>query len=146
MWPSSYVLQRIPSAKYLASCSFGWSVLSLLIPACRNFAHLMILRFLMGITHVFSFVPCRIWDYALISLFSRLSGRHHSSIHLSSYRRFLQKSRATTSQCRRICCDQFCYQWFSVLGCRANPSIGTSGEMAVSVSYYWFVLVAKSKF
>ncbi|KAF3396975.1 hypothetical protein DPV78_007846 [Talaromyces pinophilus] len=48
MWPSSYVLQRIPSAKYLASCSFGWSVLSLLIPACRNFAHLMILRFLMG--------------------------------------------------------------------------------------------------
>ncbi|OKL63547.1 hypothetical protein UA08_02032 [Talaromyces atroroseus] len=48
MLPSSYVLQRVPSAKYLAGCSFGWSVLSLLIPACRDFADLMTLRFLMG--------------------------------------------------------------------------------------------------
>ncbi|QKX64479.1 uncharacterized protein TRUGW13939_11653 [Talaromyces rugulosus] len=48
MWPSSYVLQRVPSAKYLACCSIGWSILSLLIPACRQFSDLMVLRFLMG--------------------------------------------------------------------------------------------------
>lgn len=136
MWPSSYVLQRIPSAKYLASCSFGWSILSLLIPACRNFAHLMILRFLMGVAHVFSFASCRIWDYILTDFISRLSGRHYSPIHLSGYRRFLQKSRTTTSQCRRVCCHQFRYQRFSVLGCRANPGVGASGEMAVFVSYH----------
>ncbi|KAL1962752.1 hypothetical protein VTN77DRAFT_9206 [Rasamsonia byssochlamydoides] len=48
MWPSSYLLQRIPSAKYLSSCSICWSVMALLIPACRNWGNLMVVRFLMG--------------------------------------------------------------------------------------------------
>ncbi|KAL5364845.1 fungal-specific transcription factor domain-containing protein [Aspergillus floccosus] len=48
MWPSSYLVQRLPSAKYLASCAFGWSVMALLIAACRNWSGLMALRFFMG--------------------------------------------------------------------------------------------------
>ncbi|KAL4891115.1 fungal-specific transcription factor domain-containing protein [Aspergillus ambiguus] len=48
MWPSSYLIQRLPSAKYLASCAFGWAVMALLIPACRNWSGLMALRFFMG--------------------------------------------------------------------------------------------------
>ncbi|KAH8749465.1 major facilitator superfamily domain-containing protein [Hyaloscypha finlandica] len=45
---SSYLIQRLPSAKYLCGCSVGWSAMSLLLPACSNFAGLATLRFLMG--------------------------------------------------------------------------------------------------
>ncbi|RDL33049.1 Uncharacterized protein BP5553_08488 [Venustampulla echinocandica] len=45
---SSYLIQRLPSAKYLCACSIGWSAMSLLMPACSNFAGLAALRFLMG--------------------------------------------------------------------------------------------------
>jgi ACS family allantoate permease-like MFS transporter len=30
---SSYLIQRLPSAKYLCGCSIGWSAMSLLLPA-----------------------------------------------------------------------------------------------------------------
>ncbi|KAN0099339.1 allantoate permease [Hyaloscypha variabilis] len=45
---SSYLIQRLPSAKYLCGCSIGWSAMSLLLPACSNFAGLATLRFFMG--------------------------------------------------------------------------------------------------
>ena len=45
---SSYLIQRLPSAKYLSACSMGWSAMALLMPACTNFAGLATLRFLMG--------------------------------------------------------------------------------------------------
>ncbi|PWY77329.1 allantoate permease [Aspergillus sclerotioniger CBS 115572] len=48
MSPSSYLVQRLPSAKYLSSCSLGWSCMALLIPACKNWGGLMALRFCMG--------------------------------------------------------------------------------------------------
>ncbi|PWY86784.1 allantoate permease, partial [Aspergillus heteromorphus CBS 117.55] len=48
MLPSSYLVQRLPSAKYLSSCSLGWSCMALLIPACKNWSGLMALRFFMG--------------------------------------------------------------------------------------------------
>ncbi|GLB06456.1 hypothetical protein AtubIFM57258_001764 [Aspergillus tubingensis] len=48
MCPSSFLVQRLPSAKYLSSCSLGWSCLALLIPASRNWNGLMALRFFMG--------------------------------------------------------------------------------------------------
>ncbi|KKA16759.1 Uncharacterized protein T310_9579 [Rasamsonia emersonii CBS 393.64] len=56
MWPSSYLVQRLPSAKYLCSCSIGWSAMALLIPACRNWGGLMALRFFMDNIHRRS--PC----------------------------------------------------------------------------------------
>ncbi|RDK40323.1 MFS general substrate transporter [Aspergillus phoenicis ATCC 13157] len=48
MWPSSFLVQRLPSAKYLSSCSLGWSCMALLIPACKNWSGLMAIRFFMG--------------------------------------------------------------------------------------------------
>ncbi|CAK7221359.1 hypothetical protein SEUCBS140593_004544 [Sporothrix eucalyptigena] len=48
MFPSSWLLHRLPSAKYLCSCSIGWSACCLILPACHNFAGLATLRFLMG--------------------------------------------------------------------------------------------------
>lgn len=45
---SSYLIQRLPSAKYLSACSMGWSAMALLMPACTNFGGLATLRFLMG--------------------------------------------------------------------------------------------------
>ncbi|RDW61824.1 uncharacterized protein DSM5745_10496 [Aspergillus mulundensis] len=48
MWPSTYLVHRLPSAKYLSACSLGWSVLALLIPVSRNWSGLMALRFFMG--------------------------------------------------------------------------------------------------
>ncbi|OJD27387.1 hypothetical protein ACJ73_01216 [Blastomyces percursus] len=35
MWPSSYLVQRFPSAKYLCVCSMGWSM-ALLIPISKS--------------------------------------------------------------------------------------------------------------
>jgi MFS family permease len=48
MFPSSWLIHKFPSAKYLCSCSIGWSIMALLMPACSNFGGLMALRFLMG--------------------------------------------------------------------------------------------------
>ncbi|OAL43044.1 MFS transporter [Pyrenochaeta sp. DS3sAY3a] len=48
MFPSSYLIHRFPAAKYLCSCSIGWSLMALLMPACHNYGGLLTLRFLMG--------------------------------------------------------------------------------------------------
>ncbi|KAL2871195.1 major facilitator superfamily domain-containing protein [Aspergillus lucknowensis] len=48
MWPSTYLVHRLPSAKYLCACSTGWSVMALLMPVSRNWSGLMALRFFMG--------------------------------------------------------------------------------------------------
>lgn len=48
MFPSSWLIHRFPSAKYLSACSVGWSACSLLLAACSSFAGLAALRFLMG--------------------------------------------------------------------------------------------------
>ncbi|SGZ52908.1 CIC11C00000003474 [Sungouiella intermedia] len=49
VWPVSFLLQRFPLGKALATASFCWSVLTLLLAACNNYASLVSLRFLMGI-------------------------------------------------------------------------------------------------
>ncbi|KAL4873109.1 hypothetical protein BDV12DRAFT_192607 [Aspergillus spectabilis] len=48
MWPSTYLVHRLPSAKYLCGCSAGWSIMALLMPVSRNWSGLMALRFFMG--------------------------------------------------------------------------------------------------
>lgn len=48
IWPSMYLVHKLPSAKYLACCSVIWSAIALITPATRNWGGLMALRFLMG--------------------------------------------------------------------------------------------------
>jgi MFS transporter, ACS family, allantoate permease len=48
IWPSTYLIHRLPAGKYLSACSFCWSIMTLCIAACHNWAGLMVLRFLMG--------------------------------------------------------------------------------------------------
>lgn len=48
MFPSSYLIHRLPSAKYLCCCSLGWSTMALLMPACKSWSALMAVRFFMG--------------------------------------------------------------------------------------------------
>ncbi|KAF5004130.1 hypothetical protein FDECE_9344 [Fusarium decemcellulare] len=48
MFPSTWLIHRLPSAKYLSGCSMGWSACAMLMVACHNFAGLAALRFLMG--------------------------------------------------------------------------------------------------
>ncbi|EZF38679.1 hypothetical protein H103_07182 [Trichophyton rubrum CBS 288.86] len=48
MWPSSYLVHRFPSAKYLCVCSIGWSAVTLLLPTCTGGQSLLALRFIMG--------------------------------------------------------------------------------------------------
>ncbi|CAH0022158.1 unnamed protein product [Clonostachys rhizophaga] len=49
IWPSTYLIDRLPAGKYLSACSMCWSLMTLCIAACHNWAGLMVLRFLMGI-------------------------------------------------------------------------------------------------
>lgn len=48
IWPSTYLIHRLPAGKYLSGCSMCWSIMTLCIAACHNWAGLMVLRFLMG--------------------------------------------------------------------------------------------------
>uniref|UniRef100_A0A8H7NQC4 Major facilitator superfamily (MFS) profile domain-containing protein n=1 Tax=Bionectria ochroleuca TaxID=29856 RepID=A0A8H7NQC4_BIOOC len=48
MFPSSWLIHRLPSAKYLSACSVGWSGCALIMASCHNFAGLAALRFIMG--------------------------------------------------------------------------------------------------
>ncbi|PYH94392.1 MFS general substrate transporter [Aspergillus ellipticus CBS 707.79] len=67
MCPSSYLVQRFPSAKYLSSCSFGWSRMALLIPACKSWSGLMTIRFLMAVRHIPESAPLAIGNTCSIS-------------------------------------------------------------------------------
>ncbi|KAK7407835.1 hypothetical protein QQX98_010006 [Neonectria punicea] len=49
IWPSTYLIHRHPAGKYLSACSMCWSIMTLCIAACHNWAGLMVLRFLMGV-------------------------------------------------------------------------------------------------
>ncbi|KIW16106.1 hypothetical protein PV08_06157 [Exophiala spinifera] len=48
MFPSSALLHKLPSAKYLCTCSMGWSAMALVMPACKSWSSMMAVRFLMG--------------------------------------------------------------------------------------------------
>ncbi|BFZ63539.1 hypothetical protein YB2330_004664 [Saitoella coloradoensis] len=48
MFPSSYLLHRLPSAKYLCGCSMFWSAMTFMLAACKSWSALMAVRFLMG--------------------------------------------------------------------------------------------------
>ncbi|KAJ5232562.1 hypothetical protein N7468_005518 [Penicillium chermesinum] len=49
IWPSTYLVHRLPAGKYIGACSFCWSIMTLCIAACHNWAGLMVLRFMMGV-------------------------------------------------------------------------------------------------
>jgi ACS family allantoate permease-like MFS transporter len=48
MFPSSALMHKFPSAKYLCFCSCGWSAMALIFPSCTSWAGMMVVRFLMG--------------------------------------------------------------------------------------------------
>lgn len=48
LWPASYLIQRLPTAKFFCSCSMCWSVLTFMFAVCHSWAGIMVLRFLMG--------------------------------------------------------------------------------------------------
>ncbi|KAK5113568.1 hypothetical protein LTR85_010796 [Meristemomyces frigidus] len=48
LYPASYLVQRLPTAKFFCACSICWSVLTLMYAACHSWAAVMVLRFLMG--------------------------------------------------------------------------------------------------
>ncbi|KAI9728023.1 MAG: hypothetical protein M1834_007837 [Cirrosporium novae-zelandiae] len=48
MFISSYLVHRLPTAKYLCFCSICWSILTLFYAACKSWGGFMVLRFLMG--------------------------------------------------------------------------------------------------
>ncbi|KAI0018301.1 major facilitator superfamily domain-containing protein [Xylariomycetidae sp. FL0641] len=55
--PASYLVNRIPPAKVLASASVLWSVLTILYAACRSWSGFMALRFWMGFLEA-AITPC----------------------------------------------------------------------------------------
>ena len=54
-YPSSFLIQRLPNAKLLATCCLIWAILMLCTAATKNFAGLAVTRFLMGTVEAFIF-------------------------------------------------------------------------------------------
>ncbi|KAJ9645412.1 hypothetical protein H2204_000991 [Knufia peltigerae] len=48
-WPSSYLIVRFPTGKYVSLMVFLWGVILMCHGACKNFAGLMALRFFLGV-------------------------------------------------------------------------------------------------
>ncbi|KAL1311856.1 hypothetical protein AAFC00_001930 [Neodothiora populina] len=48
MFPNTYLISGLPSAKFMCICSIVWSGMALLLAACTNWSELMAVRFLMG--------------------------------------------------------------------------------------------------
>jgi hypothetical protein len=146
MWPSSYLLQRVPSAKYLSGCSICWSVVALLIPACRDWGDLMVLRFLMGesaeigwrkqIIYESCISGCRLSILLIDQKLVRLPGRNYNSIDFPRHCGFLQKIRTTSSKRACFCCRELHHQRVSILGCGSYPFICSSCNLAVPVLDY----------
>ncbi|KAI1206578.1 MFS general substrate transporter [Annulohypoxylon truncatum] len=47
-WPAGYLLQRLPVGKFLGGTTIVWGMLTIVTPACKNFAGLAVNRFLLG--------------------------------------------------------------------------------------------------
>ncbi|KAI1465077.1 MFS general substrate transporter [Daldinia caldariorum] len=47
-WPAGYLLQRLPAGKFIGSSILVWGMLTIVTPACKNFAGLAVNRFLLG--------------------------------------------------------------------------------------------------
>ncbi|OTA76648.1 hypothetical protein M434DRAFT_383362 [Hypoxylon sp. CO27-5] len=47
-WPAGYLLQRLPVGKFIGSSALVWGMLTIVTPACKNFAGLAVNRFLLG--------------------------------------------------------------------------------------------------
>ena len=80
IWPSTYLIHRLPAGKYIASCSMCWSIMTLCIAACHNWAGLMVLRFLMGVFEAIIFPGATL----LISVFWKKSEQpiRNGSMHI----------------------------------------------------------------
>lgn len=48
-YPASYCLQRYPAGKVIASACLGWSVIMLAHIGCKNYAGILVCRFLLGV-------------------------------------------------------------------------------------------------
>ncbi|KAF2195248.1 MFS general substrate transporter [Zopfia rhizophila CBS 207.26] len=48
-YPSGYLLQRLPIAKFLGAATLGWGIILMTTPACTNFAGIATNRFLLGL-------------------------------------------------------------------------------------------------
>ncbi|KAE9364998.1 allantoate permease [Stipitochalara longipes BDJ] len=49
-YPAGYLLQRLPTGKFIGSSAIVWGILMLVTPACRNFAGIAVVRFLLGMS------------------------------------------------------------------------------------------------
>ncbi|XDG00440.1 hypothetical protein ABKA04_000055 [Annulohypoxylon sp. FPYF3050] len=47
-WPAGYLLQRLPVGKFIGGTTIVWGMLTIVTPACKNFAGLAVNRFLLG--------------------------------------------------------------------------------------------------
>ncbi|KAI1134883.1 MFS general substrate transporter [Hypoxylon sp. FL0543] len=47
-WPAGYLLQRLPVAKFIGGSALVWGMLTIVTPACKNFAGIAVNRFLLG--------------------------------------------------------------------------------------------------
>ncbi|KAI1393189.1 MFS general substrate transporter [Hypoxylon trugodes] len=47
-WPAGYLLQRLPVGKFIGGSALVWGMLTIVTPACKNFAGIAINRFLLG--------------------------------------------------------------------------------------------------
>ncbi|KAK6949769.1 hypothetical protein Daesc_008090 [Daldinia eschscholtzii] len=47
-WPAGYLLQRLPAGKFIGSSILVWGMLTIVTPACKNFAGIAVNRFLLG--------------------------------------------------------------------------------------------------
>ncbi|KAI0097112.1 MFS general substrate transporter [Daldinia grandis] len=47
-WPAGYLLQRLPVGKFIGSSILVWGMLTIVTPACKNFAGIAVNRFLLG--------------------------------------------------------------------------------------------------
>lgn len=54
-YPASFLLQKLPVGKTLASACFGWGAIVMLIAPAKNAATIMALRFFMGAFEAFLF-------------------------------------------------------------------------------------------
>lgn len=63
-YPSGYLLQRFPIAKFIGVTTLCWGILMITTPGCTSFAGIATNRFLLGMTEAVvnpGFVLVRLW-------------------------------------------------------------------------------------
>lgn len=129
--PVSYLIQRMPVGKFLATASLLWSILTIIYAPCRSWSGFMALRFWMGFLEA-AITPTI--TYIIVAFYKKEEQAPRNASKLSSHHMFHKP--ILTRHASRLCVHLVHIQRLLRLRRRQDPRLCSLVQVAVSVHHH----------